>query len=107
MRMLLIDAGVYIFRAFHALPSSIKGHDGRALNALHGYGDCLLQLLADDAASRSAVACFDESLTSSFRNALYSDYKATRSTRCPDSGMSRSKPGAGSSHGLEPGLRGR
>ena len=78
--MLLIDASVYIFRAFHALPSSIKGRDGQALNALHGYADCLLQLLADDAARRSVVACFDESLTSSFRNALYSDYKATRET---------------------------
>ena len=39
--MLLIDASVYIFRAFHALPSSIKGHDGQPLNALHGYADCL------------------------------------------------------------------
>tara|TARA_B100001939_G_scaffold17139_1_gene14257 strand:+ start:397 stop:1272 length:876 start_codon:yes stop_codon:yes gene_type:complete len=76
--MLLIDASVYIFRAYHALPSSITGRDGRSLNAVHGYADCLTRLLDDSAARDAAVACFDESLTSSFRNELYADYKATR-----------------------------
>ncbi|RJS92883.1 5'-3' exonuclease H3TH domain-containing protein [Salinisphaera sp. Q1T1-3] len=75
--MLLIDASVYIFRAFHALPASIAGADGRPLNAFHGYAGFLLGLL--DATDESRVAAaFDESLTSSFRNTFYADYKANR-----------------------------
>lgn len=75
--MLLIDASVYIFRAFHSLPSSITGRDGRPLNALHGYATFLTALLCDSGATQVAAA-FDESLTSSFRNEWYADYKANR-----------------------------
>lgn len=75
--MLLIDASVYIFRAFHSLPSSIKGRGGRPLNAVHGYTTFLTGLLADCEPSQVAAA-FDESLTSSFRNEWYADYKANR-----------------------------
>ncbi|MES1923911.1 5'-3' exonuclease H3TH domain-containing protein [Salinisphaera sp. T31B1] len=75
--MLLIDASVYIFRAYHALPSSITGDDGRPVNAIHGYATFLVQLLAGAEDDRVAAA-FDESLVSSFRNELYADYKATR-----------------------------
>lgn len=75
--MLLIDASVYIFRAFHSLPSSIAGSDGRPLNAVHGYATFLTALLADSGDDQVAAA-FDESLTSSFRNEWYADYKANR-----------------------------
>lgn len=75
--MLLIDASVYIFRAFHSLPSSITGRDGRPLNAVHGYATFLTALLADSQDDQIAAA-FDESLTSSFRNEWYADYKANR-----------------------------
>ncbi|MGN8197192.1 5'-3' exonuclease [Salinisphaera sp. RV14] len=75
--MLLIDASVYIFRAFHALPDSITGADGRPLNAVHGYVGFLTALLAatDEA---YVAAAFDESLTHSFRNEFFADYKANR-----------------------------
>jgi len=75
--MLLVDASVYIFRAFHSLPSSLTGRDERPMNAVYGYATFLTQLLAadDDA---SVAAAFDESLTSSFRNEMYADYKTTR-----------------------------
>lgn len=75
--MLLIDASVYIFRAFHALPDSITGTDGRPLNAVHGYIGFLTALLAVTNEVRVAAA-FDESLTSSFRNEFFAEYKANR-----------------------------
>ncbi|HET7314147.1 5'-3' exonuclease [Salinisphaera sp.] len=75
--MLLIDASVYIFRAFHALPDSITGAGGRPLNAVHGYVGFLAGVLAVTDEKRVAAA-FDESLTGSFRNAFFADYKANR-----------------------------
>ncbi|GAB3671998.1 5'-3' exonuclease [Salinisphaera aquimarina] len=77
--MLLVDASVYIFRAFHSLPSSMTGRDGRPVNAIYGYATFLHQLLAvaDDA---EVAAAFDESLTTSFRNDWYPQYKANRET---------------------------
>lgn len=75
--MLLVDASVYIFRAFHALPSSLTGRDGQPLNAVYGYATFLKQLL-DAVPDKQAAAAFDESLVSSFRNELYADYKANR-----------------------------
>ncbi|MDA3919621.1 MAG: hypothetical protein PF501_02890 [Salinisphaera sp.] len=75
--MLLIDASVYIFRAFHSLPASITGHDGRPLNAVHGYATFLTGLLAGSG-EREIAAAFDDSLTSSFRNEWYADYKSNR-----------------------------
>lgn len=75
--MLLIDASVYIFRAFHALPDSITGRDGRPLNAVHGYATFLTGLL-EQVDDDQIAAAFDESLTSSFRNEWFADYKANR-----------------------------
>lgn len=75
--MLLVDASVYIFRAFHALPSSLTGRDEQPLNAVHGYTTFLVRLLDADPDTHIAAA-FDESLVSSFRNELYADYKANR-----------------------------
>lgn len=75
--MLLIDASVYIFRAFHALPDTITGADGRPLNAVHGYVDFLTGVL-DAGHETHVAAAFDESLTRSFRNEIFADYKANR-----------------------------
>ncbi|WP_423822615.1 5'-3' exonuclease H3TH domain-containing protein [Salinisphaera sp. SPP-AMP-43] len=75
--MLLIDASVYIFRAFHALPDSITGRGGRPLNAVHGYATFLTGLL-EQVDDDQIAAAFDESLTSSFRNEWFADYKANR-----------------------------
>ena len=75
--MLLVDASVYIFRAFHSLPSSLTGRDEQPLNAVYGYTTFLVQLLEADH-DQQVAAAFDESLTSSFRNEFYADYKANR-----------------------------
>ncbi len=73
----LIDASPYIFRAYFSLPLSIKSSDGQPVNAVHGYTDFLIQVLTKAQPTHIAVA-FDGSLTTSFRNEIYPEYKAQR-----------------------------
>jgi DNA polymerase-1 len=73
----LIDASVYVFRGWFALPDTMRTPDGRAVNAVYGFTAFLTDLLAK-AAPTHVAACFDESLSSSFRNAKYPAYKANR-----------------------------
>lgn len=73
----LVDASLYVFRAWHSIPSDFTDVDGHPVNAVHGFTRFLLDLLERTQPSHVAV-CFDESLTSSFRNAIYPEYKANR-----------------------------
>jgi 5'-3' exonuclease len=73
----LIDASPYIFRAYFSIPSSIKAPDGSPANAVYGYTAFLLDLIKREEPTHLAVA-FDGSLTSSFRNEIYPEYKAQR-----------------------------
>ncbi len=82
-RVLLVDASPYIFRAQFALPSSLVDRDGRASNAVYGFGSFLVKLRADERPTHLAVA-FDRSLTISFRNEIYPDYKRQRESPPPD-----------------------
>lgn len=73
----LVDALPYVFRAWFSVPSSVCAPDGRPINAVYGFASFLLRLLAEERVTHVAVA-FDRSLTTSFRNELYADYKAQR-----------------------------
>lgn len=73
----LVDASLYVFRAWHSIPSDFTDVDGHPVNAVHGFTRFLLDLLERTKPSHVAI-CFDESLTSSFRNAIYPEYKANR-----------------------------
>lgn len=73
----LVDASIYIFRAWFSLPDSIRDKKGRPVNAVYGYVNFLCQLLEQRSPIYIAVA-FDESLKSSFRNKIYPGYKANR-----------------------------
>jgi 5'-3' exonuclease len=73
----LIDASLYVFRAWHSVPPEFFDTDGRPVNAVYGFTRFLLDFLDSARPSHIAVA-FDESLTSSFRNAIYPEYKANR-----------------------------
>jgi 5'-3' exonuclease len=73
----LVDASPYIFRAFHALPTSLRDPRGRPVNAVLGFAGFVLRLLDEEGPSHAAL-CFDHSLTTSFRNDLYPAYKAQR-----------------------------
>ncbi len=73
----LIDASVYIFRAYFSLPETMVDAAGKPVNAVYGFAGFLNKLIALSNGNHFAVA-FDESLTSSFRNDFYPDYKANR-----------------------------
>ncbi|MGH8178747.1 MAG: 5'-3' exonuclease [Steroidobacter sp.] len=73
----LIDASVFIFRAYHSVPIALVDRDGNPVNALHGFARFLGDLLERVRPEHIAVA-FDETLVSSFRNDLFPAYKANR-----------------------------
>ena len=73
----LIDASVYVFRAYYSMPDDIVDNDGNPVNALYGFCRFLGDFIEQVQPGHVAVA-FDESLTSSFRTEIYPDYKANR-----------------------------
>ena len=73
----LVDASMYVFRAWHSMPNEFHDHEGWPTNAVHGFARFLLELLDRERPQHIAVA-FDEALDSCFRNALYPAYKANR-----------------------------
>lgn len=73
----LIDASLYVFRAWHSMPDEWHDADGWPLNAVHGFSRFVVELLERERPRHIAVA-FDEALDSCFRNALYPAYKANR-----------------------------
>lgn len=78
MRLYLVDASLYVFRAWHALaPEQFTDADGEPVNAVHGFARFLLELLESERPQHLALA-FDQSLEGSFRNELYPPYKANR-----------------------------
>ena len=73
----LVDASMYVFRAWHSMPNEFHDADGWPTNAVHGFARFLLELLERERPRHIAIA-FDEALDSCFRNALYPAYKANR-----------------------------
>ncbi|MFM1885629.1 MAG: hypothetical protein RL026_786 [Pseudomonadota bacterium] len=73
----LIDASVYVFRAWYSLPPDMADDEGNAVHALYGFARFLGDLLEKARPTYVAVA-FDGSLASSWRNRLYPAYKANR-----------------------------
>jgi 5'-3' exonuclease len=77
----LIDAPVWVFRAWHALPE-MTAPDGTPTNAAYGYANTLLKYLADSGAEFVAAA-FDCGWQC-FRNAIEPGYKAQRGLPPPE-----------------------
>ncbi len=73
----LVDASVFIFRAYYSVPVEIADRDGNPVNAVHGFARFLADLLERELPAQIAVA-FDESLETSYRNEIYPAYKANR-----------------------------
>lgn len=73
----LVDASLYVFRAWHSMPDQFHDADGWPTNAVHGFARFLLELLEQERPRHIAIA-FDEALDSCFRNRLYPAYKANR-----------------------------
>ncbi len=73
----LIDAPIFIFRAWHTVPNDVVDYDGNPVNALHGFARFLGDLIEREKPGHIAVA-FDERTASSYRTLLYPAYKANR-----------------------------
>ncbi len=73
----LIDASIYVFRAWHTMPDEFRDTDGWPTNAVQGFARFLLDVLERER-PRHIVVAFDEALDSCFRNRLYPAYKANR-----------------------------
>ncbi|WP_411834306.1 5'-3' exonuclease H3TH domain-containing protein [Pseudoxanthomonas mexicana] len=73
----LVDASLYVFRAWHSMPDEFQDAEGWPTNAVHGFARFLLELLEKERPAHIAVA-FDEALDSCFRHRLYPAYKANR-----------------------------
>jgi 5'-3' exonuclease len=74
--LLLVDAPYFLFRAFFALPSSIKGSDGKPVNALLGSVNAILAA-AEEHRARAVVCCFGPD-AAPYRVELYEGYHAHR-----------------------------
>jgi 5'-3' exonuclease len=80
--LLAVDTPSMLFRAFYALPASIKGEDGRPVNALLGAANLILQEVeAHD--PRAVVLCFGPD-AADYRIELYDGYHADRVEAMPD-----------------------
>jgi DNA polymerase I len=73
----LVDASVYVFRAYYSMPPEMTDRDGNPAHAVFGFARFLGDLI-ERAQPRYIAVAFDESLTTSFRNQIYPAYKANR-----------------------------
>ncbi len=78
----LIDASVFIFRAWHSLPLELQDAHGNPTQALYGFA-CFLGDLIERRAPSHLAAAFDECESASFRHTLYPPYKANREPAPP------------------------
>ncbi|MFC4727917.1 5'-3' exonuclease [Coralloluteibacterium thermophilus] len=73
----LVDASLYVFRAWHAADLDAVDAEGQPAGAVHGFARFLLEFLERQRPVRMLLA-FDEALRTGFRNALFPAYKANR-----------------------------
>ena len=74
--LLVVDAPFVLYRSFFALPDSIRGAEGRPVNALLGATNLLLRIAAE-VAPRAIVTCFGAE-QAPYRVELYAGYHAQR-----------------------------
>lgn len=77
MLTLLIDASSLIYRAWFALPDTIRGANGEPVHAIHGFVDMLARLIATYR-PESVVCAFDDDWRPQWRVDLVPEYKAHR-----------------------------
>ena len=84
-RAWLLDASIYIFRAWFSLPDRWYTADGMPLNAVYGYAGFLCDFVRHTRGEHWVAAAFDESLGTCFRHELYPQYKSSR--ELPDAAL--------------------
>jgi len=79
--LLLVDGHSLAYRAYHALPPTLRTSEGELTNAVYGFVSMLLHTLQEQKPTHAAVA-FDVGKT--FRNDLFAAYKAQRAKTPPE-----------------------
>ncbi len=74
--LLVVDAPSMLFRAFYALPDTIKGSDGQSVNALLGTANLILREV-EEHSPRAVVLCFGPD-AADYRVELFDGYHAER-----------------------------
>ena len=74
---LLVDGSSLIFRAFYAIPATVRGSSGRPVNAVRGFLDTLARLVGTRRPRMLAIAA-DEDWRPGWRVELIPAYKAQR-----------------------------
>jgi 5'-3' exonuclease len=74
--LLVVDAPSMLFRAFYALPDTIKGSDGQPVNALLGTANLVLREI-EQHSPRAVVLCFGPD-AADYRVELFDGYHAER-----------------------------
>ena len=74
--LLVVDAPFVLYRSFFALPDSIRGAEGRPVNAMLGATNLLLRIAAE-ISPRAVVICFGAE-QAPYRVELYAGYHAQR-----------------------------
>ena len=74
--LLVVDAPSMLFRAFYALPDTIKGEDGQPVNALLGTANLVVREI-EEHEPRAVVLCFGPD-AADYRVELFDGYHAER-----------------------------
>ena len=73
----LVDASVYVFRAYHSVLPDMRDRDGQPVHAVFGFARFLGDLIERVRPKYIAVA-FDQRRANSYRSRIYPPYKANR-----------------------------
>ncbi|MDX6287259.1 MAG: hypothetical protein QOG53_2744 [Frankiales bacterium] len=84
-RLMLLDTASIYFRAYHAIPDSIKAPDGTSVNAIRGLLDVTARLIRERHPTR-LVACLDADWRPQWRVDAIPSYKAHRVDVSTESG---------------------
>ena len=74
-KLVLIDGSSYLYRAFHAMPD-LRNREGEPTGAIYGVINMLRRLRKETAADY--IACVFDAKGKTFRDDLYTEYKANR-----------------------------
>ena len=76
-KLILVDGSGYIFRAYYALPP-MSNSEGVPINAVYGFTNMMIKLI-EDFNPKNICVLFDFG-RETFRNKIYSEYKANRTS---------------------------
>ena len=57
--LVLVDASMYVFRAWHSMPDEFHDADGWPTNAVHGFARFMLELLERERPGHIAIAFYE------------------------------------------------